>query len=168
MRNIFLFDVEAASLYGEGFAVGAIVCNNGKVLDTFSLMSTDVAANASTWVVENVLKSLVDMPKCKSGKQLRQAFFNFYRKHQDTCDIWSDVNFPVETNFLISIVKDNENDREFSMPYPLYDIANFVDVSIDRSISCGLMLRKHNPLDDCIASYYTLIKSEGFKQFNKK
>ncbi len=82
----------------------------------------------------------------------------FYKKYKDMCIIFSDVNYPVETNFLNSVTKDDLKNREFDMPYPLYDIANFVDIKIDRvkvyEKYCHEKLRKHHPIDDAKASIY--------------
>jgi hypothetical protein len=157
-KNIMVFDVESTSLYGRGFAVGAIVCNIfGEEIDSFELMSTNDALFANDWVKNNVLPCLTEIPTCNTGKELRTRFFDFYMKHRDTCDVWSDCNFPVETNFLREVVKDDEQGRQWVMPYPLKDISTIVPIDIDRAVSCPLKnLRKHNPIDDCRASYYHL------------
>lgn len=154
MKNIFLFDVESTSLHGTGFAVGAIVIDaDGIEVARFELLSKEGAAKVSDWVRENVLPNLQDMPTCETDKDLRTAFFDFYMKHKETANIWSDVNFPVETNFLHAIVSDAPSEREWSMPYPLFDASTLIDVSIDRCATCGIDgLRKHNPLDDSRAS----------------
>ncbi|MFQ5447943.1 MAG: hypothetical protein ACE5FF_13525 [Saprospiraceae bacterium] len=95
------------------------------------------------------------MPACKALKELRTRFYGFYLKHKDSADIFSDVNFPVETNFLSTVVADAPEERAWNMPYPLYDIANFVPLDIDRTEACGIPgLRKHHPLDDAMASAY--------------
>ena len=121
-KNILLFDVESTSLHGTGFAVGAIVVNRGGTeLDRFELLSKEGAEKANDWVKQNVIPNLSDMPICKTDKELRDAFFNFYLKHKETAEVWSDVNFPVETNFLHAIVNDAPKEREWSMPYPLFD-----------------------------------------------
>lgn len=158
-KNLFVFDVESASLFGKAFAVGATVFNrSGQEIDSFELLSTDGAELANQWVAENVLPYLKDMPKCKSRYDLRQAFYQFYLKHKDTCEFWGDCIFPVETNFLAEIVRDDLT-REFSMPYPLKDISTMVDIEIDRVKECGISrLRKHNPLDDSRASMVFLLK----------
>jgi hypothetical protein len=163
MDNILLFDVESTSLHGTGFAVGAIVVNKGgSEIDRFELLSKEGAAKVGDWVKENVLANLSDMPTCETDKDLRDAFFAFYLKHKGTAKIWSDVNFPVETNFLHAIVNDAPTEREWSMPYPLFDASTLVDVSIDRCAECGISdLRKHNPLDDSRASVYFLLKALG-------
>ena len=170
MKNIFLFDVEAASLLGQGFAVGAIVGNpQGLVLDRFELLSIDGSMAANPWVKQNVLPLLVSMPTTKTLLDLRTRFYEFYQKHKGSCTFWSDVNFPVETNFLADIVRDKPQDREFEMPYPLYDVANFVHVDIDRNAQHpGLNFIKHHPLHDAMASYYSLLGSPSFKQSGYK
>lgn len=163
MKNIFLFDVESTSLHGTGFAVGAVVVNkDGTEIDRFELLSKEGAEKVGDWVKENVLPSLSEMPTCETDKELREAFFSFYIKHKETSEIWSDVNFPVETNFLHAIVNDAPNEREWSMPYPLKDASTIIDINIDRCAECGLSnLRKHNPLDDSRASVYLLLKAMG-------
>jgi hypothetical protein len=105
------------------------------------------------WVWENVLPKLSDMPTCNTMKELRDRFYQFYQNHKATADVFSDVNFPVETNFLSAIVADDPEKRQFEMPYPLYDIVNHVPLEVDRFESSGLTdLRKHHPLDDAMAS----------------
>lgn len=225
MKKVLFFDVESTSLYGVGFAVGAVVMvlqpqkeekvyskyitrhSNSKSgqpqylsqstkeefiqtggkdfgssldpytsyrvkeeiilieeekwieIDSFELLSLEGANKANDWVKENVLPNLSNMPKCETDKDLRTAFFEFYIKHKENCEIWSDVNFPVETNFLSDIVRDAPKEREWSMPYPLKDMSTIVDLSIDRLVECGISgLRKHNPIDDSRASVYFLIK----------
>ena len=164
-KNLLIFDVESTSLYGDGFAVGAIVANdNNEILHQFELFSTEGAKKSNMWVRKNVLPALKSMPKCTTLVELRSKFYEWYLTHKDTCTIWSDVNYPVETNFLSAIAKDDKKKREFNMPYPLYDICNFVNVNVDRSAQVKYMgLKKHNPLHDAMASYYALIDSTGFK-----
>lgn len=160
-QNILVFDVESTSLHGSGFAVGAIVVNRGGTeVDRFELLSIEGARKANDWVKENVIPHLKDMPTCVYDIKLREKFYEFYMKHKETAEIWSDCNFPVETNFLSDIVKDDFEKRQWNMPYPLKDISTIVDVDLDRVKECGIKdLRKHNPLDDARASVYFLLKS---------
>ena len=168
-KNILLFDVEAISLHGGAFAVGAIVADeNDEIIDKFSLKSLEGERNVGDWVKQNVLPSLTDMPTCKTNLDLGNKFYNWYLKHMDNCEIWSDVNYPVETNFLSALVSNDPIAREWKMPYPFYDVADFVDVNVDRAQASGIPgLRKHHPMDDAIASFHCLIKSDGFKKFIK-
>jgi len=160
-QNILVFDVESTNLHGSGFAVGAIVVNRGGTeVDRFELKSKEGEQLANDWVKQNVIPRLEDMPFCNTDRELRDAFYDFYMKHKETAEIWSDCNFPVETNFLSEIVKDDFEGRQWTMPYPLKDISTIVDIDIDRAIESGMTeLRKHNPLDDARASVYFLLKS---------
>lgn len=160
--KIFMFDVESTSLYGVGFAVGVVVWDkvSRQVVDTFELKSVDKSNEVlyCDFVKEQVLPALGDMPTCETNKELRDAFYEFYMKHRSDADIVSDVNYPVETKFLMDVVKDDESARMWNMPYPLYDISNDIDVSVDRVLSSGLQgLRVHNPLDDARASLMTYL-----------
>ncbi len=160
-KNIFVFDVESTDLHGTGFAVGAIVINiiNGTEIDRFELLSKEGSGKASDWVKGNVIPHLKDMPTCETNWMLREMFYDFYIKHKNDSEIWSDCNFPVETNFLTAILNDDQEGREWKMPYPLKDISTIVDIDIDRSVECGISgLRKHHPFDDAIASAYLLLK----------
>lgn len=159
-KNILVFDVESRSLHGKAFAVGAIVIDReGNEIDRFELLSKEGKLQASDWVKQNVIPSLENMPTCETDRQLRELFYSFYTKHKD-CEIWSDVNFPVETNFLSEIVNDDINAREFKMPYPLNDISTLVDIDINRAKEYvgTVELKEHNPLHDSIASAYLLLK----------
>lgn len=100
------------------------------------------------------------MPTCDTDRQLRELFYAFYCKHKETAEIWSDCNFPVETNFLTQVANDDLQTREFNMPYPLNDVSTVVDVNIDRLKEYGgsLQLKAHNPLDDSRASAFHLLK----------
>ncbi len=160
-NNLLIFDVEATSLHGTAFAVGAIVTDKqGNETDKFELLSKQGKEKASEWVRENVIPSLTNMPVCDTDRQLRELFYAFYCKHKDTAEIWSDCNFPVETNFLTEIVNDDLANREFSMPYPLNDVSTVVDINVDRIKEYGgsLELKPHSPIDDARASAFHLLK----------
>ncbi len=161
-KHILVFDVENTSLIGSGFAFGAIVMvvDTQKIIDQIELLSSENINNCSNWVKQNVLTHLKNMPTCKTDFELRSAFWNFYTKWKDNSQIWADCAFPVETQFLTDVAKDDLENREFEMPYPLYDIANFIDIKIDRiELSELKNLKQHKPLHDshasavCIANY---------------
>lgn len=160
-KNIFVFDVESTSLYGIGFAVGAIVLTRtGEEVDRFELKSKEEEALAGEWVRENVIPHLQDMPTCDTARELRDSFYAFYMKHKDAAEIWCDCSYPVETNFLNAVVNDDIKNREWTMPYPLKDISTIVDINIDRAVECGISgLKKHNPLDDARASAAFLLRN---------
>lgn len=168
-KNLFVFDVESTSLHGTAFAVGAVVYSpKGELLDSFELLSIEESTQANDWVKENVIPHLQGMPICAYGFTLREEFYQFYMKHKDTCNVWVDCGFPVETNFLSQIVKDKPEEREWTMPYPLRDISTMINIEIDRNELSRLPnLRKHNPLDDAKASATALFYVCGVIQEEK-
>ena len=143
-ENIFIFDVESTSLYGEAFAFSAVVADGtGKEIAKYNLKSIEGEHKASDWVKENVCPQLTDFPTCETQKELRDSFFAFYKKWVTFCDIWCDCGFPVETSFLTAIANDDIANREFEMPYPLHDLGTIMDVNIERENK-----QKHNPYYD--------------------
>jgi inhibitor of KinA sporulation pathway (predicted exonuclease) len=152
--NILVFDVESTSLYGQAFAVGAIVLDSeGREIDSFQLIDEWAKTDVNEWVRDNVLPHLTDLPRCYGGLDFREQFYEFYCKHKDTADIWGDCIFPVEAHFLHAVACSDLKNREFAMPYPLKDISTIIDIDIDRAAASGFVgLRKHHPLDDARAS----------------
>ncbi|HAT3891400.1 hypothetical protein SDB42_06300 [Legionella pneumophila serogroup 1] len=183
----FFFDVESQSLHGEGFAFGYVVMTKHEktneliILEKGECYSIEGARGATDWVQEHVIPSLSflssylkqDLSLLKSEslpsevvvttKELRDRFFEIYKKWKDQeAEFWTDVNFPVESNFLSEVVKDGKGTRDWQMPYALLDVANFLDVKVDRNEYSELKgLQKHNPLDDILASAYSLYKYEA-------
>jgi hypothetical protein len=158
----FIFDVESDGLYGEGFAFGCIVVKDNEIIEKFSVISkTEIKEK---WVIDNVLPNLEDKDFDKTvetNKELRNEFYKYYCKTKEkykAIEFYSDCNFPVETNFLADIARDDLNNRAFNMPFPLIDIATSKNIDINRKENyekeTGKRLREHNPVDDCIASAY--------------
>lgn len=135
-----IFDVEATHLMGIAIAYAAIVIDDNKnIIDSSQMFSQEYVNDCCDFVKENIIPKIQDIPKCATNKEMRDAFWRFYLKHKD-CEVWVDCGFPVETNFLISIAMDDLVDREFKMPYPLYEISVR---NLDKS---------HNPMNDCLTS----------------
>jgi hypothetical protein len=179
-KNIFMFDVESIGLYGNGFAFGAVASDaKGQILDkcAYAYLTEEIIKelNKIDFFVNGDGKDIISeckkLQQVKSLKELRQKFYDFYLAYKSNCDIYSDVNFPVETNFLKDVVMDDIENRQFTMPYPLLDVANVVPCNIDRAEmyiqdNAGYIAQdvanrkpvKHNPLWDSMCSLYCLIK----------
>lgn len=156
-----MFDVESTSLHGVGFCAAAVVYDHlGKKIDEFAMIAQEAIPLCNDFVKENILYLLKDIPSVATIVELRTHFYNFMQKHRHHAEFWSDVNFPVETNFLAAIVKDDPGPREWEMPYPLKDASNFLPIDLDRHATANKTyldrLDKHNPIHDCIASYICL------------
>lgn len=159
----FSFDAETDGLYGEVFAIAAIVAgDNGEIVDSFLLKCVEPGVS-DPWTREYCLPNLADIPSCESRAELRQRFWSFYMRWRDRCVAVADVPCPVEAGLLRACVEEDEENRRFLAPYPLIDVASVlfahgVDPHIDRFEFSGHEGSKHNPLDDMIASAKCLLK----------
>ena len=154
---LFSFDAESDGLYGEVFAIAAVVVNEAcEVIESFAGKSY-AADVRSPWVRDHVLPHIADLPDYPTREALREAFWAFYQAHKHGCTILADVPCPVEAGLLRACVEANLAEREFEAPFPLIDVASVlhahgVDPLIDRMQFSGHVGRPHHPLDDALAS----------------
>jgi hypothetical protein len=132
-----IFDVESVGLHGEGFAVGWVVMEADKEIDSgYAACSPDYAYEGSKgdriWVSNNVVPHLPP-PTIKNSKEerahaapakLRQVFWDeWLRWKEKGATLWADCAWPVEARFLIECVQDGTDDRNWLGPYPLCEIS---------------------------------------------
>jgi len=167
MKNIFSFDCETNGLYGKCFAVGAIILSQkGLILDKFSGIS-QVEEVTNDWVKENVISNLTCLQQFSSRKQMRNAFWDFWMKHKDSCICISDFGVPVESGFFKQCVMDDLNNRQWNAPYPLHEvetllIAKGVEPDTNRIKYSEIdpnAVKQHNPVDDALVSGLCWIKA---------
>ena len=167
---LFVFDVESDGLYGDGFAVGAVVTDKqGNVIDSVQACSLQNVTNE--WVKENVLPHLNDIPMVDSRRTVRDTFWQFYLKWKDQCHIFSDVAYPVEANFLRQCAL--ENNGEWVAPFPLLDISSVMfacgyDPLTDGESFTGSSGAKHNPLFDASVSAKKLARLIALGKLNNR
>ena len=84
-KNIFSLDCETDGLYGKCFAVGVFVLSpEGLIIDKFSGIS-QIEEVTNDWVKENVLPELSGLKIFSTRKQMRDAFWEFWMKHKESC-----------------------------------------------------------------------------------
>lgn len=160
---MMVFDVESIGLHGEAYAVGWTIIENGHEVD-FGHAATHPdnalpSMSASPESIQNSRKWLqdnVEVPSINASTTLevREAFWREWTKIKNKGgSLWSEVNWPVESNFLSACIEDNHEEREWNGPYPLFDIGNLrriMNISpatvVFKSWHAG---RPHNPLFDC-------------------
>lgn len=133
MTKRLVFDVEAIGLHGEGFAVGYVVMDKeGKVLiQGHAACPQEKAAGADSdreWVAQNV--DTQDAVKLATPRDVRDWFWSVVQdvKSQGG-EVWGDCVWPVEANFLSACVADDPENRKWAGPYPLYDVANVMQLA---------------------------------------
>jgi len=161
-RKVLMVDVESNGLYGEGFAFGVVagIIKDGEVevVEKVGYNAADAIEDMDPWVVENVLPKLNSLKKVNGLRELRDAFWNIYTKYKaEGYEIWGDVIYPVETGFMADVIKDDLENRQWEGPYPFRDLGTILDPNISRAEFSG-MDYTHNPMDDALASLYSLVK----------
>lgn len=135
MSHLLSFDVESFGLYGEGFAVGAVVIDDVSGVEQQSFFAScpveetsgfDETSSTYAWLKENVLPHL-PLPVFKTPREVRQSFWEFYRAQDAaTTRFIADCGAPVEANFLRQCVLDDPVTRNFAAPYPLHELGTLL------------------------------------------
>ena len=168
--RILAFDVEANGLHGEGFAVGAVVIDeSGVVLDSFEARCP-IQGEINPWVAENVLPALTGMAETfADARELRSAFFAWYKSAKKDSTVVADIGYPVEARFLAACQDDNLAERSWDGPYPLHEVATLLlasgaDPDVKREeyaaeFTQGKVERKHHPTWDAEVSALCALKA---------
>ncbi len=157
---IFSFDVESNGLYGEGFAFGAVVMDeHGQELA--AAQACCLKNVSDSWVTENVLPYLADMPQLASREEVRHAFWEFYMQWKGKCHVVADVAYPVDMEFLRQSAL--EHHGEWDAPFPLLDVASIMfacgeDPLTDGAAFTGCIGDNHQPLFDARVSAHKLVR----------
>lgn len=142
----FVFDVESIGLHGEAFAVGWCVKGGlGQELDAgFESINPSCAKGSDSdrlWVADNVLPHLPPQTVLQdpySGpltctdlqESLRSRFWVAWMIWKERgATLWAECAWPVEARFLAACVDDNLEDRAWSGPYPLHEIATVLKMA---------------------------------------
>lgn len=169
MKHVLVFDVESIGLHGEGYAVGATLLNTETLTREYSFWLAcppEAAKGAKSdrkWIYENV----PHIPFThETPKEVREAFWDqWQRRKADFPDLVmaAECAWPVEANFLSSCIAGDPEARRFKGPYPLHEIASFMQAAgfdpmatYDRGPD---ELPKHDPLADARQSARLLSQS---------
>lgn len=173
MKKIFSFDAETDGLWGQAFAIGALVYDeNGAEIARFVGRLPDSEVT-DAWVRENVLPKITDIPVTHSDyDSLLASFAEFYKANKEGADIVVHMGYIVEAKVLRDL-HDKGLIGDWDGPYPLYDVSGNLQAagadptSVDKfAAEHGLSVGEfaggtHNPLYDSAvtaAVYRHLIK----------
>lgn len=167
-NEVAIFDVEATSLHGTGFAFGLVVADleTGEIKKKIGAIC-ELPEEPVQFVRDEVLPALADaddLIKVKDVKALRDLFWDIYEENKHAQWL-GDVIWPVEARWLLDVVADDVEARQWNAPYPLLDVAAYVPVQVDRAALAqrrtGKVFRKHHPIDDALASFEALLEVTG-------
>lgn len=160
MKKVFSFDAETNGLWGQAFAIGALVYDEqGTEIARFvgRLPDTEVT---DSWVRENVLPKIGDIPVTHADYDALLAdFAKFYLANKEGADVVVHMGFIVEVKILRDL-HEHKLIGDWDAPYPLYDVSGNLQAagadptSVDKFVSeHGLSIGEfaggtHNPLYD--------------------
>lgn len=157
--KIFSFDAETDGLWGNPFALAAIVYQDGVETARFiASLGDEVVKNE--WVRENVLPALESVPPThKTYEAMLKDFAAFYLTHKADAECICHMGYIVEAHLL------REMHRlgfigAFDAPYPLFDVSGNLQAAGEDPTSVDAFTQKHglqvsnygtthNPLYDC-------------------
>lgn len=157
MSNRFILDAETDGLYGNILTVAVAVTDyNGGVIELFyGGVQSAIESVRDPWVLENVVPRIRDYTPFDSEYDLLEAVWSLWEKYRDSATCYVDVPFPVESGLLTKVVSHDLDNRKFSAPFPLIDLASMllakgIDPDTSRSELADSNLEQHNALDDVL------------------
>lgn len=166
MNKYLVIDVESIGLHGEGYAVaGVFVETDGSISKEFCLACppdrAEGFANSRKWVADNIPPITVT---AITPESLRQQFWmRWDEAKKEGYLLAAECAWPVEARFLIDCIRDNLLIREWAGPYPLHDIASFMEAAgmdpMEKKDRLPDELPVHDPLADVKQSARLLIEA---------
>lgn len=153
----FVFDCESIGIHGECYAVaGGVYRRDGTAISEFKYATDPMQAQGLSsdreWVNQNI-PHIRDTHRDKRG--IRNAFWlewcGVKAFHPDVI-MAVECGWPVEARFLNACVDDDKEGRNFEGPYPLMEIATYMEAAgLDPMATYERLpeeLPKHDPLCD--------------------
>jgi len=160
--KVLSLDVECNGLWGQPFAVAAVVFENSVKTNSISLRCP-IEGDVNPWVAENVIPQLEALPvNCDNLQDMLAKFATWYLANKQDATIIAHMGAPVETNF-IRLMQDGGHIGDWDAPYPLHDVATLllakgykpdtVDGYLsDKGIAVDFDGTTHHPMYDALAA----------------
>ena len=157
--KIISVDAETNGLWGEAFAIAAVVRENGVQVAGFMGMCP-IKGEVNEFVETMVLPELNKVPVTHNDyEDLLKNFVEFYKLHRDDSTCITHVGLPVEAKLFID-AHEKEYLGDWEAPFPLVDISAIPEIGtsvdyynkkheIEVPVYDG---GAHNPLYDCTAA----------------
>jgi hypothetical protein len=166
MKKIFSFDAETDGLWGQAFAIGAVVTDeHGKELDRFLAKLPD-SVITDAWVKDNIHINIKSTHTTYAD--MLKDFSVFYMKHKQDSTCVVRMGYIVEAKLLRDMVEYGFI-GQWDAPYPLIDISAMLLQKGEDSTSVDSYVAKHNiSINDYGGTHNPLYDSEvALKTFLK-
>lgn len=171
-KKILSIDAETNGLYGDAFAIGAILMDKETGKEEKRLLARcPIEVCVDKFVKDNVLPELEDVRFTNINYEcMLRDFVTFFMVNKGDADVIVHMGCPVEARLFIDAVN-MELMGPFDGPYPLVDIAACPQIwdSVDGyNKKNGIEVPDcnggtHNPLYDCYAAALAYRHVLGFK-----
>ena len=156
MSYLVSIDAESLGLYGQIFAVGAVVYENNIEIKSF-YAGCDISEHhdhpSYEWLNHNVIPHL-PAPTHRNKQDVIDAFWEFYQECRSLPNVKfiSDCGTPVEAFLFRTAVNNKLQSRIFSAPYPLHELGTLLFATGQEPIGVYSRLENelpaHNPVND--------------------
>ena len=129
MALVFSFDAETNGLWGQAFAIAAVLHDTETGETTDFIGRCPISEPVDQWVAENVLPQMESIEVTHgSYESMLKAFIDFYNAHKQGATILVHMGLPVEARLFLDahamgILGD------WDAPYPLVDIAAIPEIN---------------------------------------
>ena len=144
MKKLLSFDAETNGLWGQAFAIGALVYDEkGAEVARFVGRLPDSAVT-DEWVQKNVLPTLASVPVThQTYDELLKSFAEFYMANKKDADVVAHMGFIVEVKVLRDM-HDQKLIGDWDAPYPLLDVSGNLQQAGEDATSVDKYVQKHN------------------------
>ncbi len=160
MKKIFSWDVESNGLWGRGFAIGAVVYEDGREVKNF-YARCPIEGKVNSWVESNVLPQIKGMKETHANYlEMINAFSKFFLENKEGADVVFHMGVPVEARVVLDM-HDEGFIGDWEGAYPWLDVcgclqqAGCESTSVDAyNADHGIVVPQpeaggtHNPLYD--------------------
>ncbi|MFH1451438.1 MAG: hypothetical protein ABIF89_02410, partial [bacterium] len=142
--KIFSFDAETNGLWGQPFAIGALVLDSKTGQESSRFVGRcPIEGTTDRYVEENVLPAMAGMPETYDGyESLLRAFAKFYLANKEEAQVLVHMGYVVEAG-LLHDMRAKGLIGEWDGPYPLYDVSGNLDQMGEDPTSVDDYAQKH-------------------------
>ena len=142
-KKVFSFDAETDGLWGQAFAIGALVYDEGgQEIARFVGRLPDVVVTDG-WVKENVLPKIQDIPVThQTYEALLAGFAMFYLANKEGADVVTHMGYIVEAKVLRDLHAAGLIGG-WDGPFPLCDVSGNLQQSGEDPTSVDRYVKKH-------------------------
>lgn len=144
MAKIFSFDAETNGLWGQAFAIGALVYDeSGAEIARFVGRLPDSAVTEQ-WVKENVLPTLASVAVTHDTYEaLLASFAEFYKANKTDADVLVHMGYIVEAGLLRDMHAQGVI-GDWDGPYPMLDVSGNLQQVGEDPTSVDSYVKKHS------------------------